>query len=101
MIPQPDFICGMTKAMCICTLPPHRSTDVHHCTANACGGIWTDDAEGTFEIFRYPKTEFLFDPPLTEAEWTSTGQARYLDAIASGKLDGPLTALYKALGGDE
>jgi hypothetical protein len=94
---MPDDICGMGNAACVCTLPPHRSTDVHHCTANSCGGIWTDDAEGTFEIFRYPKSELLFDPPLTDADPTTP--RRYLDAIASGKLDSPFARLYEALRG--
>lgn len=93
-----DEICGMRAGMCVCTLPPHRASDVHHCTTDDCGGLWLDDAEGTFAIFRMPKTKVLFNPPLTNGDASSHKQ--FCDAIETGMLKDPLTLLYEALGGN-
>jgi len=80
--------CGMTLASCKCSKAPHKVTEPHLCQED-CGGMWIDDAEGTFGIIRYPKTDYIFDPPLQD---TPNDRDRFKEAVRAGKIPLPESA---------
>lgn len=48
-------ICGATRSRCTCILEPHGKDVAHECDPSICGGSWTYDADGEFQVVRYPR----------------------------------------------
>lgn len=48
-----DSVCGLTEYCCSCARPVGHAGP-HECGDEGCGGSWTFDAEGNFEVVAFP-----------------------------------------------